>query len=253
MTPVEPHQSLSNNYEDYYRDGASEWRRLGALDKAANIVRLCGHLPLKSILEIGAGDGAILSRLSELGLGQELHAVEISSSGVDVIKKRNIPRLMDCTLFDGHHLPYPAGRFDLAILSHVVEHAEYPRQLLYEAGRVARYVFVEVPTEDISRRSNDFIADNVGHINFFSPRTIRWLVQSSGLRLLKQITTNPSKQVYIHEGGRTGWARYHLKQMLLRWTPRLATRHFCYHESLLATGLAQSPDHAAPAASEACR
>jgi ubiquinone/menaquinone biosynthesis C-methylase UbiE len=243
MSRIELHESASKQYEDYYKNGASEWRRLGALDKASNIVRLCGDLPLKSILEIGAGDGSILSQLSAWGFGQELHAVEISASGVEVIRQRKIPRLVECALFDGAHLPYADGRFDLAILSHVVEHAEHPRQLLYEAGRVARYVFVEVPTEDISRRPSNYVADSVGHINFFSPRTIRWLVQSSGLSLLRQITTNPSKPTYVYEAGRLGWARYHLKQLLLRWTPGLATRHFCYHESLLATGLTLPADN----------
>jgi hypothetical protein len=242
MSRVELHSNASKQYENYYTGGVSEWRRLGALDKAANIVTLCGHLSLKSILEIGAGDGSILSQLSGLGVGQELHAVEISTSGVDVIKNRNIPRLVQCMLFDGYHLPYAAGRFDLAILSHVVEHAEHPRQLLYEAGRVARYVFVEVPTEDISRRSKDYVAEGVGHINFFSPRTIRWLVQSSGLRVLRQITTNPSKEIWPRSRSH-GWARYLLKQTLLRWTRRswrLGTS--CYHESLLATGLTPPPD-----------
>lgn len=237
MSRVELREGASKHYEDYYKGGVSEWRRLGALDKADNVVRLCADLLLKSVLEIGAGDGSVLSELSAMGFGQELYAAEISASGVEVIKQRNIQRLVDCTLFDGYHLPYADGQFDLAILSHVVEHAEHPRQVLYEAGRVARYVFVEVPTEDISRRPRDYVADSVGHINFFSPRTIRWLVQSSDLRILKQITTNPSKPTYAFEGGRLGVARFHLKQALLRWTPGLATRHFCYHESLLATGL----------------
>jgi SAM-dependent methyltransferase len=222
-------------YDDYYRDGPSEWRRLGAVDKAGNILALCRELGVQSILEIGAGDGAILSRLSELGLGNELYAVEISGSGVDVIRRRAIPRLVDCRQFDGSTLPYPDNRFDLAILSHVIEHAENPRQLVYEAARVARYVFVEVPTEDISRRPGDYSPDSVGHINFYSRRTIRWLLQSCGLSVLMQITTNPSKETYAYKAGRRGLIQYHTKRTLLRWVPGLARRHFCYHEALLAT------------------
>jgi len=83
-------ERLKRQYDDYYEHGPSEWRRLGALDKASNIVALCGRLPHRSILEIGAGDGSILSRLSELGFGEELHAVEISSSAVEVIQGRAI-------------------------------------------------------------------------------------------------------------------------------------------------------------------
>ncbi len=235
MADVDVRPGVVEQYDDYYEDGVSEWRRLGALDKAANIVALCSRIPAASVVEIGAGDGAVLSRLSELGFGEQLYAAEISRSGVAVIQRRGIPRLAECRLFDGVRLPWDDRKFDVAILSHVVEHLEHPRQLLAEAARVARYVFVEVPTEDISRRAHDYVPDRVGHINFYSPRTIRWLLQSSGLRVLTQVTTNPSKAVYAFQAGRAGLVHFHTKNLLLRLAPALATRHFCYHEALLAT------------------
>jgi len=234
MSAIKVGDQLKANYEDYYReDGESEWRRLGALDKAGNIVALCGALPRKSVLEIGAGEGAILQRLSELGFGDELHAIEISSSGVEAIRRKAIPRLAECKLFDGSRIPYDDNRFDLAVLSHVLEHVEHPRQLLYEASRVAKYVFIEVPLEDTSRRRRDFVLDKVGHINFYSPRTIRWLAQSCNLRVLGELTTNPSKATYAYQLGLKGGLNYHIKQVLLRVAPALATQHFCYHGSLV--------------------
>jgi protein-L-isoaspartate O-methyltransferase len=42
----------------------SEWRRLGAVDKAANVVALCEGRPHARVLEIGAGEGALLARLA---------------------------------------------------------------------------------------------------------------------------------------------------------------------------------------------
>ncbi len=236
MADLDVRQEIRSQYDGYYSDGPSEWRRRGAVDKAANILALCGDLAASSVIEIGAGDGAILSRLSELGFGKELYALEISTSGVAVILRQRIPRVVECKVFDGYQVPYEDGRFDLAVLSHVVEHVEHPRQLLHEAARVARYVFVEVPTEDISRRPRDYAPDHVGHINFFSPRTIRWLLQSCGLTVLRQVTTNPSKATYGYQTGVRGLVHYEIKRLLLRWAPRVATRHFCYHEALLATG-----------------
>jgi ubiquinone/menaquinone biosynthesis C-methylase UbiE len=240
MADVHVHDTLRANYDDYYDSGPSEWRRLGAVDKADNVVALCGSLPHESILEIGAGDGSVLSRLSDLGFGAKLSAVEISESGVEVIQRRRIPRLVECRLFDGSSLPYETDSFDLAVLSHVVEHVEHPRQILYEAARVARHVFIEVPLEDISRRPEDYHPDRVGHINFFSRRTIRWLVQSCELRVLAQATTNPSKGTYVYQGGRKGLLQYHVKQLLLDCAPRLAVRHFCYHESLVAAKITRT-------------
>jgi ubiquinone/menaquinone biosynthesis C-methylase UbiE len=79
------------------------------------------NYPHHSILEIGAGEGSILQKLRELNYAQALYALEISESGIEAIQKRNIPDLIECKLYDGYEVPYSDKRFDLAILSHVLE------------------------------------------------------------------------------------------------------------------------------------
>ena len=224
---------LKSNYDCYYEDGDSEWRKLGAIDKADNIARLCGNLPRRSIIEIGAGEGSILKQLSARGFAEELYAVEISGSGVATIEKKNIPLLVECKLFDGYHIPYTDNKFDVAILSHVIEHVEHPRLLLREAARIARHVFIEVPLEDTIRLSRDFVFDHVGHINEYSPRSLRRLVQSCDLRVTKQVTTNQSKATHVHLAGFTGAIGYYIKQILINMTPGIATRLFTYHGALV--------------------
>ena len=87
-TGVSP--ELRRHYDAYYGDGASEWRRLGALAKAQNVLALCAEWPHASVLEIGAGEGALLARLAELGFGERLFACEISSSGARAIRARDV-------------------------------------------------------------------------------------------------------------------------------------------------------------------
>ncbi|MEN6482209.1 MAG: class I SAM-dependent methyltransferase [Anaerolineaceae bacterium] len=224
---------LKSNYGTYYAGGDSEWRRVCAMSKVDNIVSLCRRLPRRSIIEIGAGEGSVLRRLSELFFGDELYAVEISPSGVETIESKRIPRLVECKLFDGCHIPYENDKFDIAVLSHVIEHVEHPRQLLYEASRVAKYLFIEVPLEDTKRKAKHFLFDRVGHINFYSPRTIRWLIQSSNLHVLSQITINPAKEACAFQYGRRGLVNYYVKQTLLNVLPELATKIFTYHAALV--------------------
>lgn len=233
MNEFEVSERLATRYDHYYDDGVSRWRRSGAVDKAGNIVRLCEGLSIRTLIEIGAGEGSILQRLSELSFAPELHALEISASGVAAIEKRDIPGLRECTRFNGRDIPYEDNRFDLAVLSHVIEHVEHPRALLYEAMRVARYVFVEVPLEDTIRLPRDFTLDGVGHINFYSPRTIRQLLQSCGLEVMRQETTNPSRQNYVLRMGKRGALVYYVKEYLLMLFPRVATTIFTYHSSLI--------------------
>jgi ubiquinone/menaquinone biosynthesis C-methylase UbiE len=233
MAGIKMSDRLTENYEEYYEEGESEWRRLCAVGKADSIVSLCRDLPRGSVLEIGAGEGSILSRLSELAFGERLHGLKISSSGVAAINNRRIPRLVECKLFDGYNIPYDDSRFDIAILSHVIEHVEHPRQLLYEASRVARYVFVEVPLEDTVQLPIDFAFHPVGHINFYSRKAIRRLLQSCNLRVLGEIVRTPAKGAYSYQGGRVGLMKYYVKQALLHLLPGLATRLSTYHGALV--------------------
>ncbi|PYV96056.1 MAG: SAM-dependent methyltransferase [Acidobacteria bacterium] len=229
---------IKENYDSYY-DGESSWRALGAISKAQNIVDLCSSIPHQRILDIGSGEGSVVRRLSDLGFGEEVHSVEISQSAVETILRRGIARLQECRLFDGYNLPYESGRFDLAILSHVLEHVEYPRKLLYEAGRIANYVFVEVPLEDNIGMKPDYRFDSVGHINFYTWKTIRRLVQTCGFQVLSQVTTNPSRETYEYQYGRKGILKYFIKEYLLSAAPGLACVLFTYHAALLCTASAE--------------
>jgi ubiquinone/menaquinone biosynthesis C-methylase UbiE len=218
----------ASNYE-----GESEWRRLGAIDKAGNAVRLCEGIPHASILEVGAGEGAILGQLSEFDFGEQYTAIEVSESGLEAIRGRNLSKLIECQLFDGEQIPYADGQFDLVILSHVVEHVENPRKLLYEAKRVARHVFVEVPLEHSLLLPRDFVADDLGHINPYSLKTIRWLLQSCDLEVLAELVTNRSRATYTYHGDHLGSLKYWIKQIALRASPGLARAIWTYHGSLL--------------------
>jgi SAM-dependent methyltransferase len=208
---------------------------LGAIDKVKNVVDLCGSIPHKRILDIGSGEGAILKRLSDVRFGEALYSVEISESAVTTIAQRAIPGVKECQLFDGYHIPYKDREFDLAILSHVLEHVEHPRKLLQEASRVADYVFIEVPLEDTVRMKPDFIFHPVGHINFYSWKTIRRLIQTCDLQILSQVTTHSSPPMYAYLSGRKGILKYAIKELLLRASERLACQLFTYHSSIVCT------------------
>src|SRR6185503_8867602 len=84
-------------YRDYHSgesvDGAAR-SDLDAIDKVEHIRKLCGRVPHDSILEIGAGDGAVLNRLSAVGFGRSYAAVEISEPGLEHLRARGISNLI---------------------------------------------------------------------------------------------------------------------------------------------------------------
>lgn len=233
MTETVEKLNISDHYEKFYEDADLSWRNLGARHKSSNIVNLCRDIPHETILEIGSGDGAILERLSELGFGSALYGLEIAAAAVRLTKRRNIARLSECRVYDGYNIPYEDGRFDVVLMSHVLEHVEHPRQLLLEAARVAKFVFVEVPLELNSRLSEDFVFGPTGHLNFFTRKSIRLLLQSSGYQVLRQVVTNPPLAVYLYQRGKLGGVAFAIKDIALRLFPHWATARWTYNSACL--------------------
>ena len=136
-------------YADYYGTAAetAEKREIAAEQTMGYLTGMVGNFRFDKLLDVGAGDGNVLSQLDRRAIAGELYALEISTSGIQAIKDRQLPAVKDTRLFDGYHIPYPDKYFDLAVAIHVLEHVEHERLLLREMRRVARRVYVEVPLE----------------------------------------------------------------------------------------------------------
>ena len=187
-------QIISGNvktaYDEFYQKHDEAWRMLGAKYKAQHIIDVCKGRTFKKVLEVGAGDGSILKLLADEKFAPEYHAVEISESGVEHIKSRNINDLKSVQLFDGYRLPFEDNSFDLIILSHVLEHVEHERLLLRELKRVARYSAIEVPRDykaGVDTRIKHFLA--YGHINVYTPTSLRYLLQTEGFEVENDLTS----------------------------------------------------------------
>lgn len=177
-------------YDEFYEKHDEAWRMLGAKYKAQHIIDVCKGRDFKKVLEVGAGDGSILKLLADQNFAPEYVAVEISESGVEHIKNRDIKGLKDVQLFDGYKLPFGDNSFDLIILSHVLEHVEHERMLLREIKRVARHSVIEVPLDykaGVDNRIKHFLA--YGHINVYTPTSLRYLLRTEGFDIEDDLTS----------------------------------------------------------------
>jgi len=177
--------NVKTAYDEFYEKHDEAWRMLGARYKAQHIVEVCKGRTFKKVLEVGAGDGSILKYLSDQNFAPEYHAVEISDSGVDRIRQRNIPGVKSVQLFDGYRLPFEDNSFDLVILSHVLEHVEHERLLLRQLKRVAGHCVIEVPLDyraGVDKKIKHFLA--YGHINMYTPTSLRYLLLTEGFEVV---------------------------------------------------------------------
>jgi SAM-dependent methyltransferase len=217
------------------------WRELGARSKAAHVRALCGRVGLKprSLVEIGCGDGALLAQLR--GFAAVMDGFELSGPAAE-LARRAVPEARRIEAFDGFEVPAESDSYDLAILSHVLEHVPVPGPLLAEAARVADEVLVEVPLEDnrsAARPAKREEAARIGHLHAFARADVRELVQSAGLVIQGELT---DPLPYAHHAffettrqarvaARAKWA---LRTTAHRIAPRTAETMFTVHYAVLA-------------------
>jgi ubiquinone/menaquinone biosynthesis C-methylase UbiE len=210
---------LKAAYDTQYTQHDSEWRYLGAKQKAENIQRLVRNIEKpRLVLEVGAGDGAILRHLISANFAETYAAAEISESGIKNMQALNLPQLIDIRLFDGYQLPYQDNEFDLLILSHVLEHVEFPRALLREIKRVSRYHVIEIPCDfsfDVDTKTQYFLA--YGHINIYTPSLLRFFLLSEGF-------TIHSDYVSLTDPQLTRYHAYHQRAWRKTWKSELRLR-----------------------------
>lgn len=240
-------RDLKGLYEEHYSaDGSDalrygEWRALGARGKADHVETLAARLaqrPLR-IAEIGCGDGALLGELAQRGFGASRVGFELSEGAVRIASQR--PGVDGVVAFDGERVPATDDAFDLAILSHVLEHVPDPARTLAEAARVASAVVVEVPLEDnlsARRESKRDTWEDIGHLHHFGRSSIRQCADQAGLRIEADLTDPLPLSVHLFFAHTPpAWARAGVKaatrRALFTLSPRRAERLFTVHYAAL--------------------
>ncbi|MER8508603.1 class I SAM-dependent methyltransferase [Mesorhizobium sp. M0894] len=103
-------------YDNYYAgDKVHAKREIASVQSVDHVEDFVQGEIFDTILDIGGGEGAVLDKLNKRGFGKTLAAVEISSSGIEVINSRKIPNLESVLRFDGYHIPHPDKSFDLGL------------------------------------------------------------------------------------------------------------------------------------------
>lgn len=146
-----------------------------------------------SVLDLGCGDGLLLSLLKEKGIiGKGL---DISDEAVAKTKNKGF----EASVFDfSDKLSFADKTFDVVVSLDVLEHLYNPENLLREANRVSkRFVIIGVPNfNSLPARLQVFLGavpennrPNKGHIYWFNYSILEKMVRESNL-VIKELRVN---------------------------------------------------------------
>lgn len=146
-----------------------------------------------SVLDLGCGDGLLLSLLKEKGIiGKGL---DISEEAVAKTKNKGF----ETSVSDfGDRLPFADKTFDVVVSLDVLEHLYNPENLIREANRVSkRFVIIGVPNfNSLPARIQVFLGavpennrPKKGHIYWFNYSILEKIVRENHL-VLKELRVN---------------------------------------------------------------
>jgi SAM-dependent methyltransferase len=210
------------------------WRAIGARSKAAHVDTLTTRAGLtpRTVVEIGCGDGSVLAEMARRGW--VVDGFELAENAANAARAREVARRVE--RFDGEHVPAETDEYDLAVLSHVLEHVPDPLPLLKEAARVGRWVLVEVPLEDnrsARRPAKRKLSQDAGHLHAFNRADVLRLVREAGLEPRGELT---DPLPYEHHAFFSGAAKGAVKWAVRSGLHRVgrAERLFTVHYAVLA-------------------
>jgi 2-polyprenyl-3-methyl-5-hydroxy-6-metoxy-1,4-benzoquinol methylase len=224
------------------RDVSRRERMLGALAYLDPTRRADTDFPVKylaretrgRLLDLGCGSGDLLGRMRSFGW--QVEGLDVDPAAVEAARRRGFKVRIGSL----HEQKFSDAGFDAVVMSHVIEHVHWPRELLTEVRRILkpgrRLVIATPNARSLGHRllgSRWPFLDPPRHLQVFTPRALESLVLAAGFcepRISTEIRT-AAAMLPLVEAGRSDEA---LLPTLThpRFVTRIAGRALEYGENL---------------------
>jgi ubiquinone/menaquinone biosynthesis C-methylase UbiE len=155
-------------------------------------------VPIKgAFLDIGCHSGTFTSKILEKINSKKVYGIDISSSSIDLIKKR-IP-FGAFEVGDASELPFKSNFFSAAFCLEMLEHVDNPKKVLSEIRRVLKkngYAAILVPSDNILFKLVWFIWTlyypvwRHAHVQSFQNKDLEKILRKLKFRSVKTKTFN---------------------------------------------------------------
>jgi len=141
------------------------------------------------LLDVGCGNGQLLSRMK--GLGWDVYGTEPDPQAAGIAKgQMNLDKASYGMLED---IKYPDNYFDVITMNHVIEHVYDPVSTLQECRRILKPTgIIVIATPNVNGLASRIFGENARHLEvprhlfLFSPKSIKAVLVKSGFKLIRQ-------------------------------------------------------------------
>jgi len=147
------------------------------------------HIPAGGVvLDFGCGGGRLV-RMAAPFSGRVV-GVDRSAANIDAARRAGVPANVEYICGDGAAV-LDAGRYDVVLLVHVLEHVDDGDALLRTMGERAGRIIVEVPNfeadplNSVRRAAGLPFYSDADHVREYTPQILRAQLERNGLRVLE--------------------------------------------------------------------
>lgn len=149
------------------------------------------HLKLSDrVLDIGCKEGKLIAGIAPFV--SSVLAIDLDEKALSKARRNFSEKNIEFKAVSGFEfLENSTEKFDVVLLSHVLEHVDEPEKLLHLAGQVARQVYVEVPDFDRTflnqyrlKANSQFLYSEIDHIFEFTRNDMEEMIARNGLRVV---------------------------------------------------------------------
>jgi hypothetical protein len=192
--------ALRDRNSEFYKQYLSEVRYW----KNKYLFELVNNKSINTICEIGCATGVLLAEFPLATKPSAKYGVDVSTDNIQTAKA-NFPEL---NFFAGYFeefiaQPSTPKKFDLIILSDILEHVEDDAGLLAQAGKYADYVVLNLPLEKCGEfEGREYgLHDKHGHLRSYNVYDAHDLAVRAGMKeerfLVKQYVLEPVFRQYL--------------------------------------------------------
>lgn len=165
--------------------------------KVQNLIKdIPSEISRENILEVGCALGILLNSVADRLAIKNRFGVDISAENIDYAKKLYPDCGFACgtieILKEKWSTYFPVNRFDIVILSDIIEHIPDDEQFLREVSHISKYVILNLPLEKCFNNRNRKYGetDPSGHLRNYNVKDAKTLIDRGGFEIVSYFTDN---------------------------------------------------------------